>query len=350
MSFPQTLNSKFAELMRNPAFQKLVVKEAESTDDDDAILTRAFDETYPAWMQDFENRAEFVGDSVVVYRGISADTVEDLDLNNVGVYWTWDRDKAANYSNENTKKNLFVIKATAGINDIHLKDTLKKIVWDGYTHEESERELQIKKKAKLNLIEIIGPDKTYPMKSKTATASIIAALKSVVAEPTITKEQLEWLEDWVGSHRSFDKLLNTEFPKQFRESPDLVYRGMTLSKADLDAFKKGKPLSVKGSWSTREEPAEYFAEADYVDGDRELGILLYYSPSEKDIVVNVASVVEWVADNYSEEEIEESYESLDVHERGHFEGELILKPVKIEAKYSLDKIWDIEEQKWTEYE
>ncbi len=179
MSFPQTLNSKFAEFMPDPKFQRLVVKEAvkkSRNESDDEILTRAFDEIYPEWMWDFEKRAEFVGDSVVVYRGISADTVEDLDLNNVGVYWTWDRDKAANYSNENTKKNLFVIKATAGINDINLKDTLKKIVWDGYTHEESERELQINKKAKLNLIEIIGPDKTLPVRSKT----VITALKKVI--------------------------------------------------------------------------------------------------------------------------------------------------------------------------
>lgn len=184
MSFPRSLNSRFAEFMPDPKFQRLVVKEAvkkSRNESDDEILSHAFDEIYPEWMWDFEKRAEFVGDSVVVYRGISADTVEDLDLNNVGVYWTWDRDKAANYSNENTKKNLFVVKATAGINDIHLKDTLKKIVWDGYTHEESERELQINKKAKLNLIEIIGPDKTYPVKSKTATARVIAALKSVVA-------------------------------------------------------------------------------------------------------------------------------------------------------------------------
>jgi hypothetical protein len=150
----QKLNTEFAKLMSQPAFQKLVLKDAEDyregrTDDD--VLTRAFDEIYPAWMTSLERRGAFDGDKLIVYRGLGVKNPTDIDLRNPGVYWTWDKAKAKNYSGKNTQLPLTIVTASVSPDDIDLKETLRKIVWPGYSNDESECEITLKPSRKLGV-------------------------------------------------------------------------------------------------------------------------------------------------------------------------------------------------------
>jgi len=156
-SFPHQLNEEFSNIMSDPKFQKLVLKGAKDYRygmTDDAMLERAFNEIYPAWMEDLERRGNFKGESIILYRGVSADASSQIKMNGLGVSWTWDKKKADNYSDTNTKKNLFVVEAEVPIAAINLTATLDKIVWPGYTFEESERELELKKGSTISIVSI----------------------------------------------------------------------------------------------------------------------------------------------------------------------------------------------------
>jgi len=174
---------------------------------------------------------------------------------------------------------------------------------------------------------------------------LIAALKIVVGE--VDPGLLKLLDDWVGSHKGFDEISKMKIPDEYKKVPyGDVYRGMTVSKKQLDSFRDGEPLKVGGSWSVEEEAAKYFAEADTVVGNKEFGILLSYAPSTKDVIVNVKSVVTWLDDNMDENEIEDQYPSLPIDERGTFESEVLLRPVELDAQFNLDAVWDIKKGKY----
>jgi len=145
--FMQKLNAEFAKIMAQPAFQKTVIKDAREYSHDmsaDEVLERAFGEIYPKWMEDLERRGKFIKGKLQVYRGISVKNPQDIDYKNIGVYWTWDEAKAANYSDSNTALPVTVVKGLVGVDDINLKETLSKLVWPGYEFEESEREIHTK--------------------------------------------------------------------------------------------------------------------------------------------------------------------------------------------------------------
>jgi hypothetical protein len=154
-AFMNELNNKFSELMRNPSIQKQVIKDAEDYSEgyeEDEILERAFDEIYPAWMDEMERIATFEGNGLIVYRGISARTPDDIDYDNTGVYWTWDESKAGNYSDRNTKLPLHTLTGLVQIKDMDLKGTFLKVVWPGYELEESEKEITLKPNQKIKLL------------------------------------------------------------------------------------------------------------------------------------------------------------------------------------------------------
>jgi hypothetical protein len=145
--FMQRLNVEFAKLMSQPAFQKKVIKDAREYSQDmseEEVLERAFGEIYPKWMEDLERRGKFTKGKLQVYRGISVKTPQDIDYKNIGVYWTWDKAKAANYSDSNTATPVTIVTGLVGVEDIDLKETLSKLVWPGYEFEESEREIHTK--------------------------------------------------------------------------------------------------------------------------------------------------------------------------------------------------------------
>lgn len=148
------LNRRFAQIMQDENFQRSVLKDhadyREEYSDDD-ILNSAFLDRYATWMEDLEKRGRFQGNTMEVYRGISVEKLEDINFKTVGIYWTWDKRKAANYSNTNTKTPVKILTAQISIDDIDLKETLRKAVWAGYTFEESEREITMKRNAKLNI-------------------------------------------------------------------------------------------------------------------------------------------------------------------------------------------------------
>ena len=153
--FMRALNQKFAELMRDPKLQAQVVEESahySHDQGDDAILDQAFGEIYPAWMQDLERRGNFTGARLIVYRGISVAEPHDIRFDRCGVFWTWDPAKAANYSDVSTKLPLYVVGAEMSVKDVDLKATLRKIVWPGYSHQESEREFTLRPGARLKLV------------------------------------------------------------------------------------------------------------------------------------------------------------------------------------------------------
>lgn len=155
---PHDLNDLFAQLMQQKTFQRQVVKEADSYREgktDHEMLERAFDEIYPAWMNDFEKRGKFDGDKVKIYRGISATSLERVSFKKLGVFWTWDIKKAANYSNKNTKENLFIVCGEISLSSIDLKNTLSKVVWPGYTLVESEREFHLKAGSKVEIHQVL---------------------------------------------------------------------------------------------------------------------------------------------------------------------------------------------------
>lgn len=146
-SFPNALNQEFAKVMHDKAFQNKIIKDAEDYRDDlsdEELLDRAFQDIYPAWMEDLEQRGDYSENSVILYRGISADSFSRINLKKLGQFWTWDIEKAANYSDTNTKKPLFIVKAKVPISAVNLRASLQKLVWPGYDFEESERELELK--------------------------------------------------------------------------------------------------------------------------------------------------------------------------------------------------------------
>lgn len=173
-SFMVELNKKFASLMRNRSIQQQVIKDAIDYSEDmteDEVLERAFNEIYPAWMEDLERRGTFEDNGLVVYRGISAEGPEDIDKDKVGIYWTWDQGKADNYSGINTELPLQILTALVSIDDIDLKETFVKLVWPGYDFDESEREVTLKSGRKVKLLD--NPDQH-------AKATLIAALKKIL--------------------------------------------------------------------------------------------------------------------------------------------------------------------------
>jgi len=160
-AFMQKLNAEFAKIMSKEEFHKLVIKDKgdyRDEDTDDEILSRAFDELYPDWMTDLERRGKFHGEHLEIYRGVSAKEFQDIDFKSLGVYWTWHKSWAANYSDQNTKLPLHVLTALVTINDIDLKETLRKIVWADI--EESEREITLKPHAKIKIIDPIKREAT----------------------------------------------------------------------------------------------------------------------------------------------------------------------------------------------
>ena len=146
-TFTHKLNALFSNLMQDAAFQKQVIHDAEDYRDglaDEQLLERAFDALYPEWMKAFEERGNFSGSGVIVYRGISAKESGSINLKNPGVYWTWDAKKVGNYSNVNTDLPVKTISGFIVIDDIDIEETLKKAVWAGYSSEESEHEITLK--------------------------------------------------------------------------------------------------------------------------------------------------------------------------------------------------------------
>lgn len=103
-------------------------------------------------MGELERNGEFSNNGIVVHRGISAEDFGDIDLNKVGVFWTWAKDKAANYSGHNTSLPLHILTALIRMEDIDLEETFFKVVWPGYyLGDESEKEITLKENRKLYL-------------------------------------------------------------------------------------------------------------------------------------------------------------------------------------------------------
>ncbi len=172
-SFPQRLNDHFAKLMRDPVMQKAVIKEASDYRDDmtdDEVLDRAFGVIYPRWMEDFDMRATYDGENVVLYRALSAKSFSDLNLSSLGIFWTWDKSKAANYSDANTSLPQFIVTASVPTASINVNSTLRKIVWPGYEFEESEREFELKKGGKLTILSIEKDGQSFLQRTKEAKA------------------------------------------------------------------------------------------------------------------------------------------------------------------------------------
>lgn len=172
-SFPERVNDQFSKLMRDPKLQKDVIKEAADYREDmtdDEVLDRAFGEIYPRWMEDFDMRASYEGENVILYRAIAAKSFSDIKLNGLGIFWTWDQSKAANYSDKGSGLPLFVVTASVPVSSINLYSTLKKIVWPGYDFEESEREFELKKGGKLTILSVEKDGQDFLKKPQSATA------------------------------------------------------------------------------------------------------------------------------------------------------------------------------------
>jgi hypothetical protein len=158
-AFVESLNRSFAEIMRSQAFQKTVLRDHQDYrfgESDDELLDQALGERYNDWMTMLERQGVFLGDKLEIYRGVSVKNPEDIDFQNLGVFWTWKKDKAQNYSDKNTKLPLVIITARVGVEQINIKETLRKIVWAGYSLDESECEITLKNRAR---IEVLAPVK-----------------------------------------------------------------------------------------------------------------------------------------------------------------------------------------------
>jgi len=111
------------DFMSKPAFQAKVIQDAKEYRQglSDEVLERAFGEIYPKWMEDLERRGKLAKGKLQVYRGISVKTPQDIDYKNIGIYWTWDKAKAANYSDKNTSIPVTIVSGLVSIDDIDLE-------------------------------------------------------------------------------------------------------------------------------------------------------------------------------------------------------------------------------------
>lgn len=156
-SFMSALNDHFANIMRDPKFQKHVIKDAKAYSkgmSKDDVLSRAFEELYVPWMTDLERRGTFENGKLVIYRGVTVAKIEDIDLGKVGTFWTWDEKKAANYSDRGHGNPLHVLVTSVDLSSIKLYETLLLLTWAGYDHEDSEREIRLNDGAPLEIQEI----------------------------------------------------------------------------------------------------------------------------------------------------------------------------------------------------
>jgi 8-oxo-dGTP pyrophosphatase MutT (NUDIX family)/oligoribonuclease (3'-5' exoribonuclease)/predicted nucleotidyltransferase len=157
------LNDLFAQSMQKKSVQKKILEDTQNwvgidegtlEERENAILTRAFEEHYPEWMIDLERKGMVENSNIFLYRGISENSVQKIDFNRLGVYWTWDKEKASNYSGKNTDKKLFIIKAKVPFKSIDFDKTLRKLVWQGYERAESEHEFELKPRAPIEVVMI----------------------------------------------------------------------------------------------------------------------------------------------------------------------------------------------------
>lgn len=249
------LNDKFAESMRKKSIQKLILGDTQNWNDipdgltpkqrDDFILTRAFEEDYPNWMQELEARGEVGADYIILYRGISVESPQHIQHRGIGIYWTWDVQKAANYSGRNTDKKLHILKARVPFASIDFDSTLRKAVWRGYTHEENEREFQLKPGKSLQILELDGKR----VNNFTVTTTFVKS--------STTVDLLHQNHDKGTAWKPISRNTN-DTSKPFWTCPPSSVNGSTITTVLSPSLESLSPQSAdKGSLWTRSKTSEY---------------------------------------------------------------------------------------------
>ena len=86
----------------------------------------------------------------ILYRCISAKDISDIDQGDLGLYWTWDRDKAQCYwGSEDESK--FILKARFDDADVDWLETVEQYLKPQYA---GESEIRLKKDAIVDLLDI----------------------------------------------------------------------------------------------------------------------------------------------------------------------------------------------------
>lgn len=136
------------------------VDPADFTDEDDDLdefeyqqaLENEFVKDAETRFDDWIHKLKRLKNPVVLYRAVCLDSLDDLDRDNIGVYWSDNYDSAQCYAAYNRNQKYFTLKAEVPLQDIDISFTL----WNNLnpTLGEDEQEINILPNTKIQVVDI----------------------------------------------------------------------------------------------------------------------------------------------------------------------------------------------------